>query len=335
MALPRWLTATVGAGAQTVGRAYDYATPGSGTSTLTNAGRSITDPNVVYTGGIGGLVNGKSDFTPVATGGNNNSANLGLDPSQGVLGASTVAGNSGQYNAGGGSMAYENNLADQLRGIISTYDSLNGGVDTASNDAVNNYNTQYNQQAGDLNNEYASATNQLAGQYGARGLADSSYYGNAQDDAKNTYNTNVQSLVDQRNQNLASIGQQAASAKAGYAASKNQYSDILGNLNNYTQDDLNSLGSSLPGALGSAQQAQAGQGTQAQFLQSIQNLPALQEQGGTQLQAQLQKLSATGAPNYAKQQIAQGLINQAQTNDPNAQTVWGNYFNSLLNGQSQ
>ena len=37
----------VGHAAATVGRAYDYATPGSGTSALTNAGRAVYDPNVV------------------------------------------------------------------------------------------------------------------------------------------------------------------------------------------------------------------------------------------------------------------------------------------------
>ena len=51
MAIPRFITAPVGRAAQIVGRAYDYATPGAGTSTLTNAGRSITDLNQVYTGG--------------------------------------------------------------------------------------------------------------------------------------------------------------------------------------------------------------------------------------------------------------------------------------------
>src|SRR4051794_416975 len=89
MALPRWLTAPVGQAARTVGRTYDYLTPGAGTSTLTNAGRSISDPNAVYTGGFGGLLNGKSDFTPVAhTSSPAVSPNGPVDQSQ-VLGAST------------------------------------------------------------------------------------------------------------------------------------------------------------------------------------------------------------------------------------------------------
>jgi hypothetical protein len=294
-----------------------------GYSTL---GANITNPNINYKGALNPPTPSNNYYTPPISGGGSGdgsgSANYTdqslYDPTQGGL-----------YNTSGGSIAYQNNLADQLRSIISAYDSLSGGVDSVSNDAINQYNKQYDTQSNDLNNEFASASNQLSGQYGARGLADSSYYGNAQDEAKHTYDTNVQSLVDQRNQNLASIGQQAAAAKANYGGQKGQYSDILNNIGNYDQSSLNSLGSSLPGALSDVNQAKAGQGTQAQFLQAIQGLPALQNNGGQQLQAQLQKLSTTGAPGFAKQQIAQGLISQAQLQDPNANTVWQNYFNQL------
>lgn len=55
MALPRFITSVAGQAARTLGRTYDYATPGSGTSTLTNAGRAISDPNRVYTGGLNPL----------------------------------------------------------------------------------------------------------------------------------------------------------------------------------------------------------------------------------------------------------------------------------------
>jgi hypothetical protein len=88
MALPRWLTAPVGQAARTVGRTYDYLTPGAGTSTLTNAGRSIVDPNAVYTGGLGGLFNAKSDFTPVAKAASPASAQNSYTQPQ-VLGATT------------------------------------------------------------------------------------------------------------------------------------------------------------------------------------------------------------------------------------------------------
>lgn len=324
----------VGWGAGAVGGGLN-ALPGysSEGTRLNNISNSITNPNVVYTGALNPFSSSFKNSNGAAWATTNpthpDQGAQGSYPQQ-TLGAETGSQDNGLYGQGGVDMNYRNGLADKLHSIISAYDSLNSGVDTISNDAIGNYNKQYDQQAGDLNNEYGKTSNQLSGQYGARGLADSSYYGNAQDEAKNTYNTNVQGLLDQRNQNLASIGQQAATAKAGYGSSRQQYADILGNLGNYGQADLNSLGGQLPGALSGAQQAQAGQGTQASFIQGIQGLPALQNNGASQLQAQLQKLSQTGAPGFAKNQLAQGIINQAQLQDPNANNQWSQYWQQLM-----
>lgn len=312
----------IGWGARALGSAQNLL-PGQGDSSLNQVGRAITNPNVngndiFFRGAEGGQ----------APGGSTGGTNGGYYPQQ-TLGAETNS----PYGAGGGAggidAGYRNGLADKLRNIMSAYDSLSGGVDTVSNDAVGNYQKQYDQQAGDLNNEFTKTGNQLSGIYGARGLADSSYYGNAQDEAKNTYNTNVQSLLDQRNQNLATIGQQAQQAKAGYASNKGQYAGILGNLNNYDQAGLSSLDSNLTSAQAGIQQAQAGQGTQGSFINAIQGLPALQQNGSSQLQAQLQKLMGTGAPGFAKNQVAQGLIQQAGLQDPNQANVWQNYWNQL------
>lgn len=55
-----WYHDLAGGAARTVGRAYDYATPGAGTSTLTQAGRAINDPNVVWRSGEGGWNGGAS-----------------------------------------------------------------------------------------------------------------------------------------------------------------------------------------------------------------------------------------------------------------------------------
>lgn len=51
MAISRFITAPLGRAMQTVGRYNDYVLPGQGSSRVTNAGRSITDRNQVYTGG--------------------------------------------------------------------------------------------------------------------------------------------------------------------------------------------------------------------------------------------------------------------------------------------
>lgn len=55
----------VGHAAATAGRAYDYATPGAGTSSLTNVGRAVYDPNVVLSNPTGIFTRAPA-FTPVA-----------------------------------------------------------------------------------------------------------------------------------------------------------------------------------------------------------------------------------------------------------------------------
>lgn len=86
MAIPRWISAPIGRYAQIEGRALDYLTPGSGTSTLTNAGRSITDRDQVYTGGA--PFDGSPSFTQVLGANTNN--NAGNPP----------AGDTGGYDTG-------------------------------------------------------------------------------------------------------------------------------------------------------------------------------------------------------------------------------------------
>lgn len=315
----------VGWTARAVGSAQNLL-PGQGDSTLNQIGRAITNPtingmNVLYQGAD------KLPSQPMSGGGGG---------STGVLGASTYdayaqdAGGAGLGGAPAIDTAYRNDLANKIQSIISAYDSLTSGVDTVANDAINRYNQDYQTQYSDLQNEFAKTGNQLAGMYGARGLADSSYYGNAQDEAKNTYNSNAQSLLSQRDQNLASIGQQTMAAKAGYSSGRQQYADILGNLNSYDQTGLNNLGAALPGAMAGVQQAQAGQGTQADYLRAIQGLPALQNSGASQLQAQLQKLAGTNAPAFAKNQIAQGIINQAQAQDPAQGSYWQDFWQQIM-----
>lgn len=98
MALPRFITNPIGKVAATAGRAYDYATPGAGTSRVTSIGRAISDPNVVYSPGAsnGGPLPG--GFVPVG-GAPNNAAPAGGGAPGGTAGASL--GGAG-YGTGGG-----------------------------------------------------------------------------------------------------------------------------------------------------------------------------------------------------------------------------------------
>lgn len=137
MAIPRWLTVPVGQAARTAGRAYDYATPGGGTSQLTKEGRAIVDPNQVLTDSRG---KGTLQFAPV-----NQSGGGGNGGGQ-VQAEQTTADPSGSYaeDANGGSgedNAYElASLASQegqLRDFLNgAGGQLDQGLSTVNDDAI-------------------------------------------------------------------------------------------------------------------------------------------------------------------------------------------------------
>jgi hypothetical protein len=98
-----WYHQLAGRLAQVGGRTLDYALPGAGTSSITKVGRSIVDPNQVYTGGG---FDGKASFQPVQHGGGGNSGNQVLDaetedPSGAYTGGSAGGGADNSYDIAG------------------------------------------------------------------------------------------------------------------------------------------------------------------------------------------------------------------------------------------
>lgn len=156
MALPRWITAPVGAAATAAGSVYDYATPGKGSSTLTNAGRSISDPNQVYVGGsgysglLGGWGDGRSAFQQVQ--GSSPQQNGGQPQSfQGSGGSGGASVNSGPVSgAGGGSASYD-------PAVLASYDQAIGNT----NSALGRLGNQFNSGNSAIDASYQNALNQL------------------------------------------------------------------------------------------------------------------------------------------------------------------------------
>jgi hypothetical protein len=227
--------------------------------------------------------------------------------------------------------ALQNGIRGKISSIQNAYNSMNGNIDQIVQERAAQNANNYNQQFNDLNNAYKTSSSQLGGQYGARGLGDSSFYGAAQDNAANTYHENLNSISqDQANTN-SQLGQYAAQNKAQFTNGANAYNDILSNLGQYDPSQLTDLNSQLGGALGNVQTTAAGLGTNQSFINGLNQIAPQQNQGAGQLATQLQQLVTSGAPQFAKNQIAQGLIKQAQLTDPNAQAYWNDYYNQLLN----
>lgn len=291
--------------------------------------------NVVRT--QAGKVLGAHAATPAPAG---NPATWGVG-AQGA-GSGTYAGDSGYgsqsgYGSDAAAQAQDQALAEGLRqqitsriqNILQTYDALNSAVDSTVKDKAGQLRTNYGNQTTNLNNSYSDTANQLAGNFSNRGLGDSSYAGNAQDSATRTYNTNLQSINQAENSDLANLGQYANSAHAQYNAAKESDNSYVPQLGNYATPDLQTLFSNLGGDLSNAQTQLGGQGTQGQFLSSVNAIAPVQNGGAGDLQSQLQSVLSSAAPGFAKQAIGQGLITQASNGDPAAQDYYNKLFQQL------
>src|SRR6267154_5193839 len=118
-----YISQPVGRASQAVGRTYDYLTPGGGSSTLTNAGRAIVDPNQVYTGSLNpytALVSqaGYTNFQPVTNQNPSQPSQSGDSYPQQVLGSDTTA----TSGTGTDLSQYRNNVLGRIQAIQQAYD---------------------------------------------------------------------------------------------------------------------------------------------------------------------------------------------------------------------
>jgi hypothetical protein len=273
----------------------------------------------------------------------NGLADYSLASSPQVQGAYTYgSGGSGGGGVGGGgaidpSAAQKQSLIGDLQGkwntLQSVYNSLFGKIDDYAHDAVNRlqqgYDTQQNQ---DINN--FNKTQSLTGSmYAARGIGDSSYLGDAQNQNANDFNNALSQQALSRDDQLAQIGQNVSGQKAQLQAQQNAYAPYIQNLSQYGVSDLQGLQGNLASAIGNANTTAAGIGTNSDFIGKLNAITPLESAASSQLAAKLKNLTLSSAPAQAKKYIAQGLIKASSLNDSNAQSYWTNYFDQLLNGQ--
>jgi len=258
---------------------------------------------------------------------------FGVTPSGGVGGGGAGGGGAGGGGAGTANpttTALQQDILGKISALQGTYNTLfsnqNQYIGEQANQAIGNY----GQQAENLGQTYGKTTGQLANIYGARGLGSSSYQTSALEDAASTYGQNLDQIIQNQTGTLGQIGQYAATARLPYQNVLSQYQALAPNLGQYSPSDLQSLQGSLTGSLQDATSAAAGVGTNQKFMGGLQAITPIQNQGTAQLAAQLQRLTTSSAPIFAKKQIAAGLIKAANLQDPNAVNYWQNYWQQLL-----
>lgn len=143
-----WYHQLAGRAAQATGRAYDYLTPGAGTSTLTNAGRSIVDPNAVYTGG--NLFDGKASWSPVTNAGQTTKDQIQHDSVKNDSGdqTTTYVNNSGSRNSSGYYGDYTSDQVNALNSQLSQTDNLLSTLGVSRAAGLKNIDREYGQSVG-------------------------------------------------------------------------------------------------------------------------------------------------------------------------------------------
>jgi len=324
--------------AQPIGGVAKAAGALTGNKQLTNLGHNITNPNVALSNPGGILSSSNPAFTGPGAYGHpvphltasghspQTSAQLAYDPYGNVAGGGGAGGAAGAY----GSAAMQNEVRSRIAAIQGAYQSLLGNYDRVANDQVNQYNQNYDTQIKGLNQSYGDTNNQTSGVYGANGVGASSFLGNALDSNKNVYNTNLDSINQDRTSKLASIGQYVGGQKAQANAAMQQYNQYLPNVGQYSSADLQNLDNQLGSALPQIQAQSAGLGTNQDYINQLAQYAPAVNQGASQLQSKLQQLLKSSVPQSAQNTIAQGLIKSTPGADP---AYYQDYYQKLLSGQ--
>lgn len=259
-------------------------------------------------------------------------ANVGVVPAQ-----APPAANTGPYDGSGGG-AYDPNtdagLVAQARGQVSPliaqlqqlYGSINSSIDAYGQDKRGQLDTAYNTNLTNNTNSFNKAYNTTNGVFTARGAADSSYLGNAQQGNKDDYNAANTNTTQGYNDNLDQLGSVLASNKAAVANvpqyDLSAYSDVNSLLG--LRDALDTHISSLNGQ-------KANLLTSGQLKGQLDSIAPSTSTLDTTLKARLDALAGSGAPADAQYGLGQGYIDSSNMSKTD-KDKWTTYLSTVLSG---
>lgn len=244
------------------------------------------------------------------------------------LGANT------NYSGGGGGAAagpamIRGSLQDKIDALNNLYNIITNDVNTLTADRRNQLETGYGEQNANLTKQYEKSSGVLPNAFSARGIRDSSYYEGAAQDAADTYTNSQKQLQTDKEAKLADLGRTAAGQLAGIQAGRG----ALGGYNPSfygTEADFNAAKGNFDSQIGQLTQQHAGLGTDAGYRGQLNAIAPIKSTGAADLQAQLQKITQSSIPGFAKETIAKGLIKQSGQ-DP---AYWEDFYAKQAGGQA-
>lgn len=222
------------------------------------------------------------------------------------------------YGGTGGTGEVAVNLSSKIQALNDLYGIIYNDLAGLTQEKRTNLESDYGDQTKNLQTTYERVAAQLPQQYGAQGIGQSSYYAKAAGGAQDLYNQQTQELQKAQTKSMADLGQ-------WYQSNLGQYQGQQAALGGYGGTGTQADAAALDTQLNQLGQARTGLQTQGQNIAGLNAIAPTQNTGAAQLQKILGELAVSSIPDFAKQTIAKGKIQQSGQD----QAFYTDYFDKL------
>jgi hypothetical protein len=215
-------------------------------------------------------------------------------------------------------------LSGKINALNDMYNVIYQDLGNLAKEKRGNIEKSLGTQRSNLETAFQDTATQLPGQYNAQGIGQSSYYAKAAGKAQDVYNQNVKAIQDEQDQKLADLGQWYQSTMGQYQGQQAAVGATPRSVTG-TQADVQGVQSGLDTRLNELGQARTGLQSQGQNIAGLASIAPSQNTGADQLKKMLGELATSSIPDFAKQTIAKGKIQQSGQD----QTFYTDYFDKL------
>lgn len=233
--------------------------------------------------------------------------------------------------------AAANKARDAITGlahsILGVYDSLYGNVNQAGADQAAQVNGKYDTENTGLTDQFNQDFPNIGNSYAARGAYDSSYRQNAEHNAQQGFENQLDQQGVARNADLSAVGKKTAEWGAQLGAGKQSVNAVLDHIGNVTDvNELSQIQSAIQKQLIDAQSQSASLGTQGGYVSQLQAIAPTQDQTAS-LQANLKSIIQGQANPFLKKTVGTKLIQTSGLPDAQKQQLINEFVGSIDQNQ--
>lgn len=217
-----------------------------------------------------------------------------------------------------------------LNNLMGAYDSLFGNVRSAAKSQNDALDKRFNQEVTGLTDQFNQELPKVGRAYAARGTFDSSYRGDAEQQATTGFNNQIQDIGTQREADAAKIGQFVAEKEGMVNAEKGLLAKMLGDLPNVNDlNELTQLKQSIDRKIADVQSAQAGTQSQEAYSAKLGEIAPGADRMGA-LQTTLTNIVNGAAPGALKKAVAQQVIGSSGLSEEQQRQLLGEVNSQIV-----